>query len=78
MSEEAKKKRRRMIAYREAIAWICENDDTEWVGKSEKEALPFAQHPSVTASFCADIYNFPIERVVIDIFKYLKSKRRRS
>lgn len=51
--------------YKEAIQWIVDNDDTEWVHDDD----PI---PCVTASMVADLYNVPIEQVVRAITKEIK------
>lgn len=38
------------LGYRAAIAWIAENDDTEWLNQD------YGTFFSVTAAFCADMY----------------------
>lgn len=52
--------RRNAIPYREAIAWLLHNDDTEWI--HDREPIP-----SVTASLVADIYGRDTGQVVADL-----------
>ena len=54
---------RTAIPYRQAIAWLANNDDTEFV----ENGGPV----SVTACLVADIYRRPEEDVVADLRKYL-------
>lgn len=49
--------------YREAIRWIAENDDTEWVGKGDPE--------SVSAALVADLFGVSDERVAKDLAREL-------
>lgn len=58
-----------MARYKEAIAWMAENDDVEWVYGPEGTA---DATPSVTASLVADLFNKPEEQVRDDIRTYLR------
>lgn len=51
--------RPRPASYREAIYWIAENDDTEWVRDGGPE--------SVTAALVADIYRRSVDEVAADL-----------
>lgn len=51
--------RRTPMPYREALQWIIENDDTEW--------LALNQTASVTASLVADIYKRTDDEVRTDL-----------
>lgn len=50
--------------YREAIAWIADNDDTECLF----EADPI---PSVTMSMIADLFDRPIEKIMTDVTNHM-------
>jgi hypothetical protein len=50
--------------YREAIRWIADNDDTEWVNDND----PIA---SVTAALVADLFGVSCDRVARDLTKAL-------
>ena len=63
---------RRVGAYGTAIAWIVQNDDTEWLD-AEGDGLI----PSVTASLVADVFARTDEEVVADLRREL-AKRGRS
>lgn len=52
--------KRTAIAYREAIRWLVNNDDTEWTADENGCA-------SVTASLVADIYGRTTEEVTADL-----------
>lgn len=49
--------------YREAIRWIADNDDTEWVRRGDAE--------SVTAALVADLFGVPDDRVKRDLARAL-------
>lgn len=51
--------------YREAIAWIADNDDTECLFD---EDVPT---PSVTMSMVADLFDRPIEKVMADVTRVI-------
>ena len=57
---------RRVAAYGSAIAWIVENDDTEWLQAEDNELIP-----SVTASLVADLFARSDEEVATDLRKAL-------
>lgn len=54
-----------MASYRQAITWIAQNDDTEWVNDA-----PYVG-PSVTASLVADLFGKTDEQVVADLRRAL-------
>ena len=62
---------RRVAAYGTAIAWIVENDDTEWLRTECGELIP-----SVTASLVADLFARSDEEVAADLRKALARKTR--
>lgn len=64
--------RRRVGAYRTAIAWIVENDDIEWLTDEGPDLIP-----SVTASLVADVFGRSDDEVVADLRAAL-TKRQRS
>jgi len=51
--------RPRQASYREAIRWIVENDDIEWLDNGDPE--------SVTAVLVADLYRRSVEEVTADL-----------
>ncbi len=53
-----------MASYRQAIQWMVENDDTEWVSNGDPQ--------SVTAALVADLFSKSDEQVRRDIFKALQ------
>lgn len=53
--------------YREAIRWMVENDDTEWVNED--------CGPSVTAALVADMFGVDDARVCADLVKALTKFR---
>jgi hypothetical protein len=62
---------RRVGAYGTAIAWIVENDDTEWLAAKEHDLIL-----SVTASLVADVFARSDEEVVADLRTALAKRRR--
>jgi hypothetical protein len=63
---------RRVGTYGTAIAWIVENDDTEWLAAAADDLIP-----SITASLVADVFARTDEEVVADLRTAL-AKRGRS
>lgn len=59
--------RRTAIPYKDALAWVIDNDDTEWLDEND----PI----SVTACLVADIYGRTEEEVRADL---LRTKRTRT
>lgn len=55
----------RRPSYREALRWIVDNDDTEWLEDD-------GGHTSVTAAFLADMFGVTDERVRADLIKAKK------
>jgi hypothetical protein len=55
--------------YREAIRWIVDNDDTEWL--DEEDAAP-----NVTAVFLADIFDVDHDKVIADLRRGLRDRTR--
>jgi hypothetical protein len=51
-----------MASYKEAIAWMADMDDNQWLGDDN----PI---PSVTASMVSDIFKKPMSKVVKDLTK---------
>ncbi len=49
-----------MARYADAVRWIAQNDDTDWL--DDEQPIP-----SVTAALVADVFGKPIEKVVQDI-----------
>lgn len=58
----------RAIGYREALAWLIANDDTEWL-TDEYGSL------SVTAALVADIYGKSDSQVTDDLRKLKESSK---
>lgn len=58
---------RKIMGYKQAIQWIVENDDTEWV-YDENGSI------SVTASLLADIFDRTTDEVTRDIKKRLEKE----
>lgn len=56
-----------MARYKDAIAWIAREDDTDWI--EEGAGL------SVTASMVADLFGKPDEQVEADIKEALRKER---
>jgi hypothetical protein len=56
-----------MASYKEAIAWMALNDDTEWAENGDPQ--------SVTAALVADIFGKDDEKVRTDLCKMLKKMR---
>lgn len=52
-----------MASYKQAIAWMVENDDTEWV---------LGDPQSVTAALVADLFGKDDDTVRRDLFKALQ------
>lgn len=50
----------RSPSYQDAIRWMAEHDDTEWI--TDEEPLP-----SVTACMVSDLFNVPVETVIGDL-----------
>ncbi len=51
-----------MASYKDAISWMADMDDNEWLGEPN-------QIPSVTASMVSDIFKKPMAKVVRDLEK---------
>lgn len=62
---------RRIAAYGTAIAWIVENDDTEWLDAEDGEVIP-----SVTASLVADLFARSDDEVIADLRRAIARKKR--
>lgn len=54
--------RRRPLSYRDALAWMIVNDDTEFLAEPEPEPAI-----SVTGALVADIYDRSNEEVIADL-----------
>lgn len=55
-------------SYRDAIRWIAENDDVEWLEDDD----PI---PSVAAVLVADLFDVEVDRVTGDLRKAVKKSR---
>lgn len=55
---------RTAMPYRQAIEWLCLNDDTYWLTDENGS-------PSVTAALVADIYGRTTDEVTVDLRRYL-------
>ncbi len=55
-------------SYRRALAWIIDNDDTNWLDPHDDDPII----PSVTASFVADLFGHSDDKVVRDLQRRLK------
>ena len=55
-------------SYREAIRWLADNDDNEWIEDDEDMSV------SVTAALIADIFDVPQERVRDDLRRLLDNR----
>lgn len=53
--------------YREAIFWLANNDDIEWVGEDGDDPNDAMRSPSVTACLVADLFGVDTERVRVDV-----------
>lgn len=51
-------------SYRDAIAWIALNDDTEWL----RDETPMI---SVTAALVSDLFDVPEDRIIKDLGRYI-------
>lgn len=58
---------RHALGYQYAIAWIAQNDDTEWLLDD-----PDCTSPSVTACLVADLYGRTTEEVARDLKNWLR------
>ena len=61
--------RRTAIPYAEAIRWIIENDDVQWLD-DENGII------SVTASFAADVYSRTDQEIIADLRKAAGKRER--
>jgi hypothetical protein len=61
---------RRVGSYRDAIMWIAQNDDTEWVEHLEDQEDGWS--PSVTLCLVADVFGRTIEEATNDLRKALE------
>ena len=59
-------------SYREAIRWLADNDDNEWIEDDEDMSV------SVTAALIADIFDVPQERVKDDLRRALDKRARKT
>lgn len=59
-----------MARYRDAIKWIAQNDDTEWLRNGEDTL-------SVTASMVADLFGKSEEKVKADLVAALEREELR-
>lgn len=62
--------RRTALPYRDALRWILDNDDTEWLDPEEG----VASSSSVTASLVADIYGRTDDEVRADLLRLRERK----
>lgn len=58
-------------SYRRALAWIVENDDTEWLEPDDDGQII----PSVTASLVADLFGHSDEKVAHDLQREMKKRK---
>lgn len=58
-------------SYRRALAWIVENDDTEWLESDDDGQVI----PSVTAALVADLFGHPDEKVIGDLRNEMKKRK---
>jgi hypothetical protein len=61
--------------YREALTWLVENDDTEWVTKDPNDPNDGGGALSVTAALVADMFGVDDERVRKDLARMLKQRQ---
>ena len=61
------RRRSRRASYRDAIDWITQNDDTEWLHDEGDDLIP-----SVTACLVADVFGRTAEEVTTDLRKAMK------
>lgn len=59
-------KRRIAMPYKEALHWILDNDDIDWL---DADGVAVADAPSVTACLVADIYGRDQEEVRQDLLR---------
>jgi len=64
-----------MASYRNAIRWIIENDDTEWL---DGKAGTAEGQPSVTASLVADLFDKTDAVVRADLEREFKRQIRET
>lgn len=64
-----------MARYRDAIEWIAQNDDTEWIEHDAESAMGTE---SVTAALVADLFEKDAATVREDIRRALKRIERQS
>ena len=57
--------------YREAIRWIIDNDDNEWL---DDDNDPIAPIISVTAALVADLFDVETSRIIRDLRKAKERK----
>lgn len=62
---------RRIASYQQAIKWIAENDDTDWLGDPDDDLIP-----SVTATLVADLFGRSTDQVTKDLRRTLHLRRR--
>lgn len=58
-------------SYRRALAWIVENDDTEWLEPDDRGQVI----PSVTVALVADLFGHPDEKIVHDLRREMKTQK---
>lgn len=68
--------RRTAMPYMEALQWLLDNDDTEWMTDNNGYDDEAWERCSVTGSLIADIYRRSTEELTADLFA-LKSKNER-
>ncbi len=61
------RRRSRRASYRDAIDWIAQNDDTEWLNDEADNLIP-----SVTACLVADVFARTTAEVTTDLRKAMK------
>ncbi len=66
----------RRPGYREAVAWLVDNDDTEWAAYEPVGATEALASISVTGALVCDLFGVEVERLRADIRR--GRKRRQS
>lgn len=70
----------RRASYREAIQWIADNDDTEWLTDAEEASWDDGEYtldntvPSVTLCLVMDLFDVELHKAVTDLKKALDKR----
>jgi hypothetical protein len=67
-----------MARYIDAIQWMADNDDTDWVEEYESGGPHGGSHPSVTACMIADLWDKTEQQVYTDLVKALQRNHKRN